>query len=76
MAAYTGASLGYLSEVASGPGSFTPVYFSAQAGTTYYLQVAKMALPFFGSPVVTITIERPGPPSPRFSFFPVDPSVQ
>jgi PKD repeat protein len=70
---YTGGSLTSLTEVASGSGSF-PVHFLAQAGTTYWIQVARGGF-FFGPPVVTITIEQPGSPSANFFYVPSDPSI-
>lgn len=74
VAVYTGSSLGGLTEVASG-GFFPPVHFAAQAGTTYYVQVAKRTFPPAVSSLVTLTVDQPGPPTASFVHFPFDPSI-
>ncbi len=75
LAVYTGTSLADLTELASGFGSYQPLSFAAEAGTTYYVQVA-MAGSSWGYPAVRLTIERPGPPTAAF-FYPAffNPSV-
>ena len=76
LAVYTGTTLGGLTPVASGPGFFPPLWFTAQAGTTYYLQAAKSGFPFPGfSPTVSFTIEAPGPVTANFVSFPSDPNA-
>ena len=75
LAVYSGTSLGDLSELASGIGSYQPLTFAAEAGTTYYVQAATTGSSW-GDPVVRLTIEQPAPPTAAFyypSFF--NPSI-
>lgn len=70
VAAYTGNSLGDLSEV--GCRSFGDVLaFLATEGTTYYFQVGSL----FGRGDLQFSLEVPPPPEAQFSFDPFDPSV-
>jgi PKD repeat protein len=64
MAAYTGSSLASLVEVACGIGGIT---FRAEAGTTYYFQVAT-------SWVVEFQLDVAPPPTAGFTYYPGDPS--
>ena len=66
---YTGTSLADLSEIASGPGYYQPVTFTAQAGTRYYVQAAATGVSQW-NPVVRFTIERPAPPAAHFWYHP------
>ena len=75
LAVYTGTSLTGLTQLASANGPFPPLFFTAQTGTTYYLQVAQGTFgPHFSS-VVSFTVEPVPAPTANFSFFPFDPST-
>ena len=69
LAVYSGTSMGDLSELASGTGSYQPVIFAAEAGTTYYVQAATTGSTW-GDPVVRLTIEQPAPPTAGFFYGP------
>ncbi len=69
LAVYSGTSLGDLSELASGSGSYQPLTLAAQAGTTYYVQAATTGSSW-GDPVVRLTIEQPAPPTAGFFYGP------
>lgn len=68
-AAYTGSSLGGLSEKACRIGN--PFTFHADAGTTYYIQVASAGGP--GGPI-SVSLDRAADPVANFFFYPSDPS--
>lgn len=76
LAVYSGDSLTTLTELAAGPGYYPPLTFTAQAGTTYYVQAATMGFTP-GNPVVRVTVEQPAPPSASFWYHPsfFNPSV-
>ena len=69
LAVYRGTSLADLTELASGPGSFQPLTFAAEAGTTYFVQAAMAGLTW-GYPVMRLTVERPAPPTAGFFYGP------
>jgi hypothetical protein len=71
---YTGSSLSGVTEVASGAGA-PPLAFSAEAGRTYYLQVADAVFPPSLSKLANFTIDWAGPVFPGFVSFPSDPSI-
>jgi PKD repeat protein len=71
--AYTGSSLSSLSEVGCTYGAYYgPLTFRAQAGTTYYFQVAN----WYGSGLGAVTFHLDVAPNPiaQFSYNPGDPS--
>src|SRR5262249_22534210 len=68
---YTGTP-GALAEVACRFGSFPPLLFHADAGTTYYIQVAN---PNNDIGSVTLSLDVPPPPTADFFLRPDDPSV-
>lgn len=69
LAAYTGAGLGSLNQIACTSG---PMYFHADAGTTYYLQVAT---PAGQSGPVQLTLDVAPAAMASFFFYPSDPSI-
>ena len=71
MAAYTGSSLADLSEVECRTGGVW-LTLQAQAGTTYYFQVAGM---WGESGSLTFYLDLPPPPYASFGFSPGDPSA-
>lgn len=69
LAAYTGDSLSSLTEVAC---TYGPMYFHADAGTTYYLQVASPSGP---AGPVRLTLDVAPAAAASFGFFPGDPTI-
>ncbi len=72
---YTGSSLSGLTETTSGHAYMPPLFVAGQAGTTYYVQIARSYFGFGGSPVVPIKIDEAGPPSAGFHANPFEPSI-
>lgn len=73
VAAYTGSSVGSLTQVGCGSPPFgTRATFQAAAGTTYYFQVGGL---FGQTGQLQFHLEVTPPPVANFGFFPSDPSV-
>jgi PKD repeat protein len=70
LAVYTGAALDSLSLVGCRD-MWTPLTFSAEAGTTYYFQVA---ISFGGTGSLQFRLEEAAPPQASFGYFPGAPS--
>jgi len=68
--AYSGTSLGNLTQVPCGVGGITT--FRAQAGQTYYFQVAGS---FSQRGVITLNLALTPPPVVQFFYYPGDPSI-
>jgi hypothetical protein len=69
LAAYTGAAVGSLTQTACTSG---PMYFHADAGTTYYLQLAS---PAGQVGPVQLSLDTAPAAAASFIFFPSDPSI-
>jgi PKD repeat protein len=73
IAAYTGSSLTSLSQVGCTPaGSYQPLTFRAQAGTTYYFQVGAWCCNAFGAVAFNLNVAQN--PVAQFYYYPSDPS--
>ena len=75
LAVFTGTSLEGLSELAAGAAYFPPLYFPAEAGTTYFIQAAKTEFMFTQRPTVTVMINQPAPPTAGIWAYPWDVST-
>jgi PKD repeat protein len=72
LAAYTGSSLGSLSQVGCTQLPYNPVTFRARAGTTYYFQVGASCCSGFGP--VTFHLGVAPDPVAQLYYYPGDPS--